>query len=239
MYSYLKKLHKAKINQLSKNNIHIWKIDLDKIQLPIDIYLNLLTQEEKNHANKYRIINKRKSYIVTRATLKLLLYYYINNTTLFKNKYGKLYIKEDKLYFNISHTKNMSIIAFSKDDEIGIDLENIQCNNNLIDIATKYFTKREKFWIKTLPKNKQLKGFLYCWVRKEAYTKALGLGLNFPFDSFHVIPKKNQKIPNNYFQIKKWFLYPLEISTQYLGAICIKNSKIDIQYFDAHKFFLK
>ncbi len=236
MQFYLEKLRKAKINKLSKNNIHIWKIDLDKIPYPIDKYISLLNQEEKNHANKYHMSNKRKSYILTRITLKLLLYYYINNTILLKNKYGKLYIKNNNLYFNISHSKNMSVLAFSKDYELGIDIENIKCANDFIDISRKYFTKREKLWIETLPKNKQLEGFLFCWVRKEAYSKALGLGLNIPFDSFHVISKKNQEISNNSFQIKKWFLYPLEISTQYLGAICIKNPKINIQYFDTYKF---
>ncbi len=203
-------------------------------------YTYLLNQDEIERANKFRIKNKYKSYITTRIILKLLLQYYTNKKQhtihLYKNSYGKPYVKDSNLYFNISHTVDMSLIAFSKTNEIGIDLESTQCNSTIIDISTKYFTKREKLWIKNLPKNKKTEGFLYCWVRKEAYIKALGLGLSFPIDSFNVIPEKKEEITKDRFQIKKWFLHPLDISTQHLGAICIQAPKIKISYFDAYKF---
>ncbi len=129
----------------------------------------------------------------------------------------------------------MSILSFSKNKEIGIDLETTNCDNNIIDISTKYFTKIEKEWIYNLPINKRKEGFLYCWVRKEAYIKALGFGFSLPIDSFDVISKKQEKISNNTFQINNWYLHSLDISTQYIGAICIQAPKIDIIYFDANK----
>ena len=238
--SLFEKLRNAKINQLSNNNVHIWKIDLCKMQNNINKYTDLLTQDEKNRANKYRITHKQESYRITRATLKLLLQYYVDKApypiALYKNNYGKPYIKGNALYFNVSHTDGMSIISFSKSNEIGIDLEHIKCDNNIINISKKYFTKRERFWIENLPKSEQIEGFLHCWVRKEAYIKALDVGLNLPLDSFNVISNTNQEILNNCFQINNWFVHSLDISTQHRGAICIQSPKVDVHYFDTYKF---
>jgi 4'-phosphopantetheinyl transferase len=200
--------------------------------------LDLLNEEEKIRANKYRIEQKRKTYIFTKALLKTLLPYYAQKDSskfICKNTYGKPYIKKSDLYFNISHTQDMSIIAFSKQHEIGIDVESMHYDSNIMDISTKYFTKREKHWIDNLPKNKQKEGFLYCWVRKEAYIKALGLGLSLPLDSFHVLCENQHLMSNKCFHIHhQWYLHPLDISTQHLGAICIQSPKIDVSSFDAH-----
>ncbi|ADG93868.1 4'-phosphopantetheinyl transferase [Arcobacter nitrofigilis DSM 7299] len=226
---------------LFNNNVHIWKIEIDKISEDIYKYSELLTPDELNRANKYRISNKKKAYITTRITLKILLKYYLDNDsysiTLYKNNYGKIYIKGSNLYFNISHSTDMSIITFSRNNEIGIDLENMNCDSNIIDISTRYFTKRERLWIKNLALEKQKEAFIYCWVRKEAYIKALGLGLSIPLDSFHVIPQNTKEIPIDNFQIKEWFLYPLNISTQYLGAMCIQSPNVTMSYFDAYNLY--
>ena len=226
------------LDHLSKDNIHIWKIQLDKMQDHIDSAFKLLSEDEKERSHKYRIENKRKSYILTRATLKLLLQYYMQDKpyTIYKNHYGKAYIKQSQLYFNISHTKDMSLIAFSKGDEIGIDLESIDCDSSIIDISARYFTKMEHQWMQSIPKAKKMEGFLYCWVRKEAYIKAIGLGLSLPIDSFEVIAKDQVGISNEPFTVQKHFLHSLHISSQHLGAMCIKTPKVDISYFDIDKF---
>ncbi|RXJ94839.1 hypothetical protein CRV00_05770 [Malaciobacter molluscorum] len=239
MQEFSKNLKKIKIGNLHDDNIHIWKIDFTKISSNIKTYLYLLNNDEISRANKFLLKNKYKSYIATRIILKILLQYYINREgykiQLHKNQYGKPYLKDNEIYFNISHTSDMSLIAFSKNKEFGIDLESNECDNNIVNISAKYFTQREKNWIENLPNNKKTKGFIYCWVRKEAYIKALGLGLSLPLDSFNVISQEQKKISDNKFQIKKWFLHPLDISINHLGAICIQAPKIDLIYFDASK----
>ena len=239
MNHYLNKSFKSKIEQLENNNVHIWKIDLNKMQHLCNEYMKILNYDEKIRANKYRVENKKNLFILTRASLRLLLNYYLNtpyDIDLIKKQYGKLYINENKFYFNLSYTDDISIISFSRNSEIGIDLEKIKEDKNIIDISSKFFTKREINWIYQTSQENKMQRFLYCWVRKEAYIKALGLGLNLGLDTFHVIPKDYQNKLNNYFEINDWYLYPVDISNQYLASICLKNQKAEIEYFNFHEF---
>ena len=98
------------IEPLSNNSVHIWKIDLNKITY-LDKYINALSTDEFKHAQKYRISKKRKSYILTRAIFKTLLSNYLDNSpyTMYKNYYGKSYVNDNPIYFNISHLDDMSI----------------------------------------------------------------------------------------------------------------------------------
>ena len=64
-----------------------------------------------------------KENIVSKDFLSLVLNneYGISNYEIAKNKNGKPYLKDNKVYFNISHKKDMIAIAVSK-NEIGFDI---------------------------------------------------------------------------------------------------------------------
>jgi 4'-phosphopantetheinyl transferase len=98
----------------------------------------------------------------------ILKKYHINND-IFYNEYGKPYIKNNPLYFNISHSNNITVIAIS-DKEIGIDIEHITFKKNIID---KICTEEEKLLINNAH------GFTKLWVKKESYIKYLGTGLSY------------------------------------------------------------
>ena len=91
--------------------------------------------------------------------------YSIDSFTIIKNEFGKPYLKDNQLYFSISHDIDTCAIAISS-SEIGIDLEYLNYNERVIN---KYFYDAEK---EIMAKTK-------IWVKKEAYLKMKGTGLNF------------------------------------------------------------
>lgn len=99
--------------------------------------------------------------------------YNIDSFTIIKNEFGKPYLKDNQLYFSISHDKDTCAIAISS-SEIGIDLEYLNYNEKVIN---KYFYDAEK---EIMAKSNNLKyDFTKIWVKKEAYLKMKGTGLNF------------------------------------------------------------
>lgn len=99
--------------------------------------------------------------------------YNIDSFTIIKNEFGKPYLKDNQLYFSISHDIDTCAIAISS-SEIGIDLEYLNYNERVIN---KYFYDAEK---EIMEKSNNLKyDFTKIWVKKEAYLKMKGTGLNF------------------------------------------------------------
>ena len=94
--------------------------------------------------------------------------YNIDSFTIIKNEFGKPYLKDNQLYFSISHDIDTCAIAISS-SEIGIDLEYLNYNERVIN---KYFYDAEK---EIMAKSNNTK----IWVKKEAYLKMKGTGRNF------------------------------------------------------------
>ena len=110
---------------------------------------------------------------------KVLSYYHpeiiIDQWVFQYNEYGKPYTANnlsEKLYFNISHSNQLTCVAVSRSLDLGIDIENISQDHHTetYDIM---FTKEEQDYLTTFPKE-----FYTLWTLKEAYLKAHGLGFS-------------------------------------------------------------
>lgn len=100
----------------------------------------------------------------------LKLEYNLSDCSIIENNNGKLYLNDNRLYFNISHKKDIVGIAVS-DKEIGFDIEYVKSDNiKNRSILKYYFTSDEGKYIGS--SNEKL---LYVWTKKESYIKMLGL----------------------------------------------------------------
>jgi phosphopantetheinyl transferase len=77
---------------------------------------------------------------------------------------------------SISHTTNWLSCALYKDDIVGIDIERNDRKVNL-KLADRYFAKDEIDYLYGKTINPQ-EAFIRLWTLKEAYGKALGVGIN-------------------------------------------------------------
>lgn len=87
-------------------------------------------------------------------------------------KYGKPYLKDAALYFNVSYTYGVCLIALS-DDEIGADIERLRTAK--LHVANRCFTDSENHY---LHQDTELfdQRFYELWTQKEAYLKYTGEG---------------------------------------------------------------
>ena len=151
-----------------------------------DIFYNeqiLLTirKDKRNHINNIKNINAQKRAITGELLLikGLKDFYKINykNIIIKTNMYGKPYISNKKyqnIYFNISHSHDFAICAFSN-KKIGVDIEKIREVN--IQIINTIATNKEKEYILS---NKKLiyERLFTIFTLKEAYFKKIGSNLN-------------------------------------------------------------
>lgn len=85
-------------------------------------------------------------------------------------------------YFNISHSGNHVVVAFS-DMPVGIDVELMKKDRR--NIAERFFTPSEITDMNTVgSQEEQIKYFYQLWTLKESYMKAIGDGLTMSLSSF-------------------------------------------------------
>lgn len=89
----------------------------------------------------------------------------------------------DNIHFNISHSGDWVVCAFSK-MPVGVDVEKIKKVN--FNIARRFFSDEEVNQLFALAPNEQSSFFFDLWTIKESYLKAIGTGLTQSLSSFSV-----------------------------------------------------
>lgn len=118
-------------------------------------------------------------YIKENANAKELLKeslkkdYNISDYEIIYNEYNKPYLKNEKIYFNISHS-NSTIVLVISDKEIGVDVEYFVYKESVV---RKYFTNNEQNEI--LNSTNKVYDFTRIWVMKEAFVKMKGIGISY------------------------------------------------------------
>lgn len=96
------------------------------------------------------------------------------------NPYGKPYIKNNKIEFNISNSNEYAVLAIGSDTPTGIDIEHENIELDLNNMALAILSKNEyQQFLSFKSTVLQEKAFYRAWTCKEAFTKCLGLGFSF------------------------------------------------------------
>lgn len=94
----------------------------------------------------------------------------------------------EQLQFSLSHTTDLAVCAIRWGDPLGIDVEKRRVIPDLHQLSLSVLTSVELAFIGNAYSTRECADrFLQIWTRKEAYVKALGVGLAMPFHSFSVI----------------------------------------------------
>jgi 4'-phosphopantetheinyl transferase len=79
------------------------------------------------------------------------------------------------LHFNIAHTEGLVAMAVCRHARVGIDVE--KRGRAPLAVVERYFSPAEASQLRGLPPEAQPRRFVQLWTLKEAYLKAVGLGL--------------------------------------------------------------
>ena len=232
---------------LQTNEIHCYFANFNKISKKVENYKAMLSKEEIERADKFKFLIDKNRFIVSRGILRKLSGHYLNQDPRevgFKyGKYGKpMYRDIPNLNFNISHSGNMVVLGFVRDNEIGVDVEKIKTDFDVLEIAQNFFSTREVKSLLNIPIENQYRAFYRCWTRKESFIKAKGSGLSFPLHSFAVSLDSDEKaefLETNWNLNEKnnWKLFSFVPSHNYVGALSVQGSEYSVKYFDCETGF--
>jgi 4'-phosphopantetheinyl transferase len=221
---------------LEAGMVHVWRTSLEPGPEKITELNRILSPEERIRASRYLHQRDRDAFIVARGTLRCILGGYLSLAPqaleFGHNEFGKPYLQNGgaspPLHFNVSHSGFLALYAFVLDRQVGVDVEEMRRDVEVESIAQHYFTVAESMTLRALPPEHQLAAFYRCWVRKEAYIKALGRGLSIGLDHFETLvalhgPPTEVPAKNIAPEGSEWWIRDIPVSSDYAAALVVEG----------------
>jgi 4'-phosphopantetheinyl transferase len=132
--------------------------------------------------------------------------------------HGKPTLLDHRLTFSLSHSHRLGVLALSADGAtVGVDVEELRPRRHLDRLAARAMTAAELGTWRGRPESERLTAFLDVWSRKEAYLKAVGLGLATDLrvtDTFRA----------------GWSIDPLDVGVGYCAAVAVDRAAIELTF---------
>jgi 4'-phosphopantetheinyl transferase len=214
---------------LNTGEVHVWLLRLDLPPRNLAELRHILNDQERQRAARFHFEGDSHRFIAAHGQLRILLGRYLARepgTVAFQeSRSGKPCLGGDpgRLRFNLSHSGERALLAVALGREIGVDIERIDREVCLHEIAQRFFSPAEQCSLLACPKEEQREAFFRCWTRKEAFVKAHGEGLSFGLDQFSVSLNPAAalllEIGGDTDEAARWQLHHLEPAPGYVGAV--------------------
>jgi 4'-phosphopantetheinyl transferase len=212
---------------LGLGDVQIWKVDITPTPTEIPVLRARLSEEERARADRFVFDRHRFRFIRARAALRALLGRQLDrppaDVALSAAPGGKPFLAEttSSLYFNVSHSGDLALVALTRVGEIGVDLESVRPHpDDWVILARRYFASEEVAALERYSASERVQAFFRVWTRKEAIVKLLGDGLRMPLDRF-IVPADEQAMAPVLLSdgdVVPWYLTPLTPAPAYWGA---------------------
>ena len=226
--------------KLGPDEIHIWIGLLDQPVSRLQRLAETLSGEERIKADHFHFDKDRRYFTARRGILRTILGSYLNaDPSLLTFRYGRNRKPELKdgfgkgrIHFNLSHSEGVSVFAFARDHEIGVDIEQVRDISGMKQIVERFFSIRENELFRSLGENQKKEAFFKGWTCKEAFIKAIGEGLFRPLDQFDVSlfpgePTKLLRIDGDAGEARRWSIQELKPAPNCLGAFAVKTHRYE------------
>jgi 4'-phosphopantetheinyl transferase len=218
--------------------VHLWQVPLGQREQEIARFEKLLTQDELERAGRFRFFRDRRRFVVARGVLRTLLRRYLQTADSqvafeYESKGKPCLSGRGGPFFNVSHSGELALIAFSASTPLGVDVELIREMDDASSIVKRFFSPAEIARWTSLPAGIRTRAFFDCWTRKEAYIKAVGEGLSLPLDQFEVAfgPGQTPQIRlGNGREAEVWSLFDVPSTPDYAGALAIPGAGWQLQF---------
>lgn len=228
---------------LEPGEVHVRWAALD---VPPDAFLaarSLLSPEELKRASGLLSPRVRRRWIVARATLRRVLAGYVGTPAerlaFRRDRRGRPALRETprlrtgpRLVFSLAHSRDLVLIAVGRVPRLGVDVELVRPLPALGPLARRALTPAEREAIAALPAPDRPRALLVRWVRKEAYLKALGVGLRA--DPSRLDGGIDGRIGGGYVLRGRrreggWLLRELEPEPGYVAALAIRDPGVRVR----------
>jgi 4'-phosphopantetheinyl transferase len=180
-------------------SLRLWTIPLEQPAAAVDALAETLDEAERDSAGARANTVPRDRYVIAHGAVRQILGAMLGTAPRRLRiqrrcvhcgdmHHGKPVI-DGAPPFSLSHSHDVAVLAISNGGNVGVDVEARRPRARLDRLAARVLSERELAqWSSASPEH-QLDAFLRAWTAKEAYLKALGLGLVRPLLDVPVEPE--------------------------------------------------
>jgi 4'-phosphopantetheinyl transferase len=193
-----------------------------------DAYSSILNREEQARAARFYQPLHGRRFARCRTALRLLLGCYLEQSgaavQIQNGPFGKPFLPEDTaLHFSVSHSADRALLAFGP-HPLGVDLEAWQAKTRDLDgLASLICHPNEKACFDRLDAMQREAWFFSLWTYKEAFCKAIGLGLQQSLPSIYpeyVESEGWRKMMVEPASDTQWMVVPIDLDHAFKAALC-------------------
>jgi 4'-phosphopantetheinyl transferase len=171
---------------MEDRTIHVWGFSLDGSLSFVEQCRSWLSEDECGRAARFIRQQDHIRFALAHGGLRAVLSRYLGVSPdvveLYRSEAGKPSLTRGQrdqpaITFNMSHAHGRVLIAVSKGQEIGVDLERIRSDVEVAKLSERYFAPSEYTAIMQSTQEQRAAKFFRYWVAKEAVLKAQGIGL--------------------------------------------------------------
>jgi 4'-phosphopantetheinyl transferase len=166
---------------LADGAVHVWRADLTAVAEDLG---NLLSTDERARAERMVDARNGELWRRSRGLLRALLGHYLqrdpSSLRFSTGEHGKPELADDTsptVDFNMSHSGQLSLYAFSDAGAVGVDVEIARRPTDEVAIAARVLGASEAARLQALDPAARRREFLRAWTRYEAELKCLGTGI--------------------------------------------------------------
>lgn len=210
--------------------VRVWRVSLLVSEKQVAEYAQCLSEDEQSRASRFRFEADRRKFVVARGVLRHLLSKQLGCSAIaITFDYGKHGKPETTVpiegstpfHFNLSHSGELALCALGGDCPVGVDIEKVKSIQRIDGMIKRCLVDAEKAQVFSLPSDQQVRAFLQYWTCKEAYLKAIGLGLAQPMTSVEVDLTAPRLVSTPEDCLEGWRLHRLALSEDYVGALVV------------------
>ena len=228
---------------LSGQDLHVWRAFLDLPGRSIQDLKGSLSIDERMKAENFHFERDRSRFIAARGILRLILSSYLSvepGTIQFCYEEGgkpRLHraFCDTGIQFNLSHSEGLALYVFTRDHEVGVDVEYMREISEMGQIVEQFFSVRERAFFATSPSNEKREMFFSWWTRSEALMKAAGEGLSYPIDNSSGIPTIGESVGSSgrgdAKEGPRWSTWAVRPAERFAGAVVAEGEGWDVQYW--------
>ncbi|RCS40638.1 hypothetical protein DTL42_25035 [Bremerella cremea] len=193
--------------EIAQNELHLWRISLEEGLDSVDQLQKQLSEAEQVRAGKFFREAQAQQFVVYHAALRDILARYVGvrprEIAYETGQFGKpnvVSVQADGLRFNLTHSGELAVVAVSRGAEVGVDIERTRVVRSFASMLERCLSQAERKDVCDHHEDDRHRHFLRFWTHKEAYLKAIGVGLRAPLDqlTLDLLAPEGRKVVNHF-----------------------------------------
>jgi 4'-phosphopantetheinyl transferase len=227
---------------LGPTDVHVWAAALDLPSHEIEDLSSILSDAERDRAERFRFARHRNRFIAGRGLLRTVLGEYLTcapeQLEFSYGPFGKPSLRGSSarggLQFNLAHSEDLALLAVTRAGAIGVDVERVRVLEDFKELVNRFFSPSENARFGRLLMEQRPAAFFNLWTRKEAWLKATGEGIGQYLNGVEVsfLPEEAPRllqIPSQLGPDRPWCLHHLAPAEGFVAALAVAAANITVR----------